>query len=76
MDLSALLELAKITAIAAGSAIMPFYSPTGGTPFSKKADSSPVTAADLAANTVISDKLSTTPFPLLSEEGVIPILVK
>lgn len=57
-------------AIAAGEAIMEIYNqPEEAWGVEEKADHSPLTRADLAANAVILEALSKTPYPVLSEEG-------
>lgn len=65
-----ILRAAIPAAIAAGKAIMEIYGrPTEEWGVEEKADHSPLTKADLAANTVITEALSKTPWPILSEEG-------
>lgn len=53
---------------AAGSAIMEVYS-RSDFDVEHKADDSPLTAADRAAQAVLDPVLKSTPFPVLSEEG-------
>jgi 3'(2'), 5'-bisphosphate nucleotidase len=63
-----LLAIATEAAYAAGKAILEVYeSNTFDT--QKKADESPVTAADKAAHAIISEYLAQTNIPILSEEG-------
>lgn len=63
-----LLAIATAAAYAAGKAILDIY---GSDAFDtqKKADESPVTAADKAAHAIICDYLARTNIPVLSEEG-------
>lgn len=63
-----LLAIATEAAYAAGKAILDIY---GSNAFDtrKKADESPVTAADKAAHAIISGYLARTNIPVLSEEG-------
>ncbi|MEM1322009.1 MAG: 3'(2'),5'-bisphosphate nucleotidase CysQ [Bacteroidota bacterium] len=63
-------ELAKI-AKAAGQAIMEIYSDDQGIGVEYKADDSPLTRADRAANTIICDQLEQLrlKFPIISEEN-------
>lgn len=64
------LYLAIRAAIDAGKAIMDIYmDPEADFGIERKADNSPLTKADKAANQVITDLLSVTSFPILSEEG-------
>lgn len=68
MDANELLQLACHAARLAGEAILDIY---GETDFQivEKADSSPLTAADLAAHGLIKETLAPSGLPLLSEEG-------
>jgi 3'(2'), 5'-bisphosphate nucleotidase len=61
------LSIAVAAALEAGQAIMDVY--RTGTEVEYKADRSPLTQADKRAHAVIREKLSGTPYPLLSEEG-------
>lgn len=64
------LYLAIRAAIDAGKAIMDIYNdPAADFGIKQKADNSPLTKADKAAHKIISNLLSVTPFPILSEEG-------
>ena len=64
------LYLAIRAAIDAGKAIMDIYNdPAADFGIEQKADNSPLTKADKAAHQIISNLLSVTPFPILSEEG-------
>jgi len=63
-----LLEIANKAAIEAGKAILDIYH-SDNFDTEKKADQSPVTAADKAAHTIISQILAQTDLPVLSEEG-------
>lgn len=64
------LYLAIRAAIDAGKAIMDIYNdPAADFGIEQKADNSPLTKADKAAHKIISNLLSVTPFPILSEEG-------
>lgn len=65
--LSDLTLIAIDSAVAAGREIMNIYN-TGFTT-SYKSDESPLTTADIAANTIINEKLKDSGFPILSEEG-------
>ncbi len=67
--MSALLESIYDIALDAGKAIMDRYH--ANVQVEEKADSSPVTEADIAANTIIVERLmSLTPeIPILSEES-------
>lgn len=57
---------------AAGQAIMAIYHQHGGPDVQWKADESPLTSADLAANQLICSALvAQTPWPVLSEEAVV-----
>ena len=63
-------DLIQITE-AAGAAILKVYEASEGIKIDRKADDSPLTEADRAANTVICDGLATLPvqFPIISEEN-------
>lgn len=72
-DLNALLPEVIAIAQAAGRAILPFHRSQTGLDVITKRDQSPVTQADYAANTVITERLSTLcSYPILSEENTIP----
>ncbi|WP_104663554.1 3'(2'),5'-bisphosphate nucleotidase CysQ family protein [Ensifer adhaerens] len=62
-----LLEIALRAARAAGDAILEHYATV--CVVERKADGSPLTAADRAAHQVISEHLSGTGYPIVSEEG-------
>ncbi len=66
-----LLELAADAALAAGDAILEVYGAMGDIEIQRKADDSPLTAADLAANKIIVDHLSAhgPDIPILTEES-------
>ena len=65
--LGALLDLARAAVLAGGEAIRPFMrAPVRA---EDKADGSPVTAADLAADRAIAAVLAPSGFPVLSEEA-------
>ncbi|CAM3932534.1 3'(2'),5'-bisphosphate nucleotidase CysQ [Rheinheimera salexigens] len=70
MFLSNLLEPVKAAALEAGTELWQLYQ-SGNFEQQQKADQSPVTTADLAANAIIIDRLSTlTPeIPIISEES-------
>lgn len=64
------LYLAIRTALDAGKRIMDIYNdPDADFEIESKADDSPLTKADKAANQLITTALSVTAFPILSEEG-------
>lgn len=64
------LYIAIRAALDAGNAIMDIYNdPEADFGVERKADNSPLTKADKKAHELISMALSSTPFPLLSEEG-------
>jgi 3'(2'), 5'-bisphosphate nucleotidase len=68
MQLTALIEQAKIAAVAAGNAILNVYrSETFDVEL--KGDNSPLTLADQASHQVIMSALESTGLPVLSEEG-------
>ena len=64
------LYLAIRAAVDAGKAIMDIYNdPNADFCIEQKADNSPLTKADKAAHGILTNVLSVTPFPILSEEG-------
>ncbi len=64
------LYIAIRAALDAGKVIMDVYNdPAADFEVESKADNSPLTKADKAAHQIISDVLSVTSFPILSEEG-------
>lgn len=64
------LYLAIRAAVDAGKAIMDIYNdPNADFCIEQKADNSPLTKADKAAHGILTNVLSVTPFPVLSEEG-------
>ncbi len=69
--MESLLEIAKKAAYEAGAVVMELY---GDTESTKKADGSPVTLADMRSHHIITEHLSKTSIPILSEEstGVTP----
>jgi 3'(2'), 5'-bisphosphate nucleotidase len=70
MNYSDYLYIAIRAAVDAGKSIMDIYtSPLSDFGIELKKDSSPLTRADKAANELIVDALSATPFPILSEES-------
>ncbi|HEX8387357.1 MAG TPA: hypothetical protein VF576_14285, partial [Rubricoccaceae bacterium] len=66
MTPDALLDLARLAALAGGRAILPFVGRPS--PADAKADGSPLTAADLAAHRAILEVLTASGLPVLSEE--------
>ena len=70
MFLSRLLEPVKAAAREAGETLWQMYQ-SGEVQYSQKADDSPVTSADYAANRIIIDRLSelTPDIPIISEES-------
>lgn len=59
------------TALKAGKSIMDIYNhPDTDWQIERKADNSPLTLADRKSHNIITDALSQTDFPILSEEGV------
>jgi 3'(2'), 5'-bisphosphate nucleotidase len=68
LSITDLLQIARTAALEAGSAIMQVYT-SGDFDVSIKADDSPLTKADRAAHTIISNYLTETGLPILSEEG-------
>jgi 3'(2'), 5'-bisphosphate nucleotidase len=70
MNYSNYLYIAIWAAVDAGKSIMDIYtSPHSDLGVELKKDNSPLTHADKAANEIIVNALSSTPFPILSEEG-------
>lgn len=70
MNYTNYLYLAIRAAADAGKLIMDIYTdPEADFGIERKADNSPLTRADKAAHELISNVLSVTPFPVLSEEG-------
>lgn len=70
MNYANYLYIAIRAAVDAGKSIMDIYNdPAMDFEIEKKADNSPLTKADKAAHSLIFNALSTTPFPVLSEEG-------
>ncbi|MBB4199957.1 3'(2'),5'-bisphosphate nucleotidase [Rhodoblastus sphagnicola] len=71
-DLSGVVDVFVEAALAAGAAILQFW--RKGAPVRSKADGSPVTQADLAANSVILERLSRAlpAIPVVSEEAEQP----
>ena len=64
------LYIAIHAAVDAGKSIMDIYNdPESDFGIERKADNSPLTKADKAAHRLITNALSVTPFPVLSEEG-------
>ena len=64
------LYIAIRAAVDAGKSIMDIYNdPESDFGIERKADNSPLTKADKAAHRLITNALSVTPFPVLSEEG-------
>jgi len=72
LNLPALADLFVATALDAGAAILPYWRHDAAA--RSKSDGSPVTAADLAANRVILDRLSRAlpDIPIVSEEADAP----
>lgn len=68
-DLAHLLPLVRALAVEAGILVMPYFK--AGTRTTEKADSSPVTEADIAAQRYIADRLAqlTPDIPVVGEEG-------
>jgi 3'(2'), 5'-bisphosphate nucleotidase len=62
------LQIAIQAALAAGEVILDIYA-SGDFGIETKADNSPLTLADRAANARILELLAATPYPVLSEEG-------
>jgi 3'(2'), 5'-bisphosphate nucleotidase len=70
MNYTSYLYIAIGAAVDAGKSIMDIYtSPDSGFGVELKKDNSPLTHADKAANEIIVNVLSSTPFPILSEES-------
>ena len=67
MDYQQYLPLVKDTIIEAGKEIMKIY--RGEIKVEQKEDKSPITQADVLANTIISQQLESTGIPILSEES-------
>jgi len=68
-----LLQRVMALAVAAGEAILPFYDAGRQVRVERKADQSPVTEADYAADRLLKAELpSVLPIPVLSEESEIP----
>ncbi len=64
------LYIAIRAAVDAGRVIMDIYqSPVSDFDVESKADNSPLTKADKASHRLIAERLSVTPYPILSEEG-------
>ena len=64
------LYIALRAAVDAGQVIMDIYqSPVSDFGVESKADNSPLTKADKASHKLIEERLSATPYPILSEEG-------
>lgn len=70
-----ILFIAIRAALAAGHKIMTVYTdPNADFEIEKKADNSPLTIADRKSHEVITTMLASTPYPILSEEGIqIPV---
>lgn len=68
IDINHLLSLARNAALQAGEVILEIYH-SGDFGIEMKSDQSPLTLADRAAHTVISNALQQTDLPMLSEEG-------
>ena len=69
-----LLELARYTAVKAGNEILKFYPPQSlenKLEIKFKEDNSPLTSADLAANKIVVDLLSTSRIKICSEEQIL-----
>ena len=65
-----ILIIAVRAALKAGARIMNVYTdPNSDFEIERKADNSPLTIADRKAHEVIAEVLSSTPYPVLSEEG-------
>ncbi|MDG1572710.1 3'(2'),5'-bisphosphate nucleotidase CysQ [Robiginitalea sp. M366] len=62
-------QIALEAAIEAGRAILEVYRAERPVQVTEKADQSPVTEADLAANRILNERLATTGYPILSEEN-------
>ena len=71
IDYKQLLEQLFPVAKAAGRAIMSIYEKSEGIQIERKADDSPLTAADRASNTIICEALEKIEplFPIISEEN-------
>ena len=68
MEIKELLEVALRSALKGGEAALKSYSKGKGEVFLKE-DKSPLTEADLSSHREIKETLSSTPYPILSEEG-------
>ena len=68
MDLNRLTETAIRASIVAGNEIMKIYN-SKDFQITSKIDNSPLTIADLESNKIITDLLTETNIPILSEEG-------
>lgn len=68
-ELEALTKLAQEGAREAGGAIMAHY---GALDFRLKSDASPLTKADEESHAILTRKLSRTPYPISSEEAILP----
>ena len=65
-----ILIIAVRAALKAGASIMNVYTdPNSDFEIEKKADNSPLTIADRKAHEIIAETLTSTPYPVLSEEG-------
>lgn len=70
MDRKDILYIAARAAVEAGKKILEIYNdPSSDFGIERKADNSPLTVADKASHAVIRSFLSSTPYPVLSEEG-------
>ena len=69
IDIRHLIEVSSHAALEAGKAIMEVYL-SGDFSTSIKSDNSPLTKADKSAHKIITDYLSKTTLPILSEEGI------
>jgi len=68
LEIKELLEVALKAALKGGEAVLKFYSKGKGEVFLKE-DKSPLTKADLLSHREITETLSSTSYPILSEEG-------
>lgn len=65
-----LLQIAITAALSAGEEILKIYNdPDSDFQVEKKADNSPLTIADRKSNEIIMEYLTTTPYPVVSEEN-------
>lgn len=69
VDIKNLLNLGKLAALRAGTAILEIYT-SGDFEVELKSDKTPLTLADKAAHTIIASQLKETGLPILSEEGI------